>query len=150
MKKLLTFIASLISLQVFAQYEPIMHNELDYNGFKVEYDNDARIPRFVYYKLTDCAYIPLVRGQFIQDEDVSNCPGTWEYNGSGYDRGHLFAFNFTCNQSQANDCMIMTNICPMTSTLNRGIWRQLENFEYNRDSDGIFCVSGYIYIFRSI
>lgn len=77
MRKLFISLILLIPLYLFAQYEPLMSNRLGYNEYVVNYDCDSRIPRFIYYKLTNCTYIPLVRGKLV-DLDKSKLIATIE------------------------------------------------------------------------
>jgi endonuclease G len=55
-----------------------------------------------------------------------------DYTGSGYDRGHMapnatIAYAFGCDAQR--ETFLMSNVCPQTPTLNRGIWAQLEDDE---------------------
>lgn len=51
-----------------------------------------------------------------------------DYKGSGYDRGHLIASaNQIETEIQNSETFLLSNMSPQTSTLNRKIWRRLED-----------------------
>lgn len=58
-----------------------------------------------------------------------------DYQGQGYDRGHLVA---SANQGdtaiQNSETFLLSNMCPQTDGFNRGIWKKLE--EKVRELDG--------------
>lgn len=72
-----------------------------------------------------------------------------DYNGSGYDRGHLSPAADNSHSTEAmKDCMEMTNIIPQTPELNRGPWKKLEENCRDwckRDGSTVYIVAGPIY-----
>lgn len=69
-----------------------------------------------------------------------------DYTGSGYDRGHLCpAADNEFSVVAMKECMILTNICPQTPELNRGIWETLESHTRNIAKSGkgdLYVVAG--------
>ncbi len=52
-----------------------------------------------------------------------------DYTGTGYDRGHMApnaALLAQYGQIAQLETYLMSNICPQTGSLNRGIWAKLE------------------------
>lgn len=79
---------------------------------------------------------PLVPGQSAQLED---------YQGSGYDRGHLVpAGDMTRNSTAMSETFFMSNMSPQTASFNRGIWKKLEEQirDWSLDLDTIYVVTG--------
>lgn len=107
---------------------------LDHKFFKVHYDPQIRLARYVEYTLKKENLLEKRgkrRNKFIPDPILvdSNLPfvTTKEYTRTGFDRGHLApSADFTFSQ-EANDLtFVMSNIAPQTPLLNRGVWKNLE------------------------
>ena len=71
-----------------------------------------------------------------------------DYVGSGYDRGHMAAFEDVNHDAlAAADSMMLTNVIPQSASNNRGIWRVLESRIREASLSGkLFVISGPIYI----
>ena len=53
---------------------------------------------------------------------------TYDYKGSGYDRGHMCpSADMKWSPAAQRDCFYMSNICPQDRSLNSGAWSKLEN-----------------------
>lgn len=65
---------------------------------------------------------------FMEDLDVrSPRADTYDYNGSGYDRGHMCpAADNKWDRVAMTQSFLMTNICPQNPELNRGDWNEIE------------------------
>lgn len=68
-----------------------------------------------------------------------------DYQGSGYDRGHLCpAADMALNLTAMSETFFMSNMSPMVPAFNRGIWSKLE--DWVRDAalqeGGLFVVTG--------
>lgn len=103
---------------------------LERTGYVASYNADNRIPNWVMWQLTaDHASGPYKRDgvKFTPDSEVSNSPTTYDYQRTGYDRGHMCpsADNRWSAQAQ-QDCFLMTNICPQNHNLNTGDWSEME------------------------
>lgn len=75
----------------------------------------------------------------------SNPVKSTDYQGSGYDRGHLCpAADMALNLTSMSETFFMSNMSPMLPSFNRGIWSKLE--DWVRDSalqeGGVFVVTG--------
>lgn len=70
------------------------------------------------------------RPSFLVDRSVPACPHPNDYNGCGYDRGHM-APNHAIVSRYGDDVrrltFLMSNIAPQTAELNRGVWRDIEH-----------------------
>ena len=102
---------------------------VDYQGFTVYFDADARVPRCVIYELTAAETMgtePRGKG-FESDPTVKGCPDPKDYAGSGMDRGHMApAGDMKWSAQAMSESFLMTNICPQDKSLNEGGWNRLE------------------------
>lgn len=107
--------------------EQILHRA----GYTASYNHELKLPNWVAWHLTaDHTNGPFKRKgrAFTEDEEVEEPrANTYDYQRSGYDRGHMCpsADNRWSEQAQA-DCFLLTNICPQLHALNDGDWRILE------------------------
>lgn len=107
--------------------EQILHRA----GYTASYNHELKLPNWVAWHLTaDHTNGPFKRKgrTFTEDEEVEEPrANTYDYQRSGYDRGHMCpsADNRWSEQAQA-DCFLLTNICPQLHALNDGDWRILE------------------------
>ena len=107
---------------------------LDHRWFKVHYDPQIRLARYVEYTLERENLLHKLgkrKNKFIPDPILvkSNLPfaTTKEYTRTGFDRGHLApSADFTFNQAANDQTFVMSNIAPQTKLLNRGVWKNLE------------------------
>ena len=59
---------------------------------------------------------------------ISQQVTTYDYKGSGYDRGHMCpSADMKWSPAAQRDCFYMSNICPQDRSLNSGAWSKLEN-----------------------
>lgn len=82
---------------------------------------------------------------FKQDNRV-NSHKPQKFNKIGYDRGHLSAAANTTNFETIKESFLMSNIAAQTPALNRGPWRELE--EYTRSvasKERVEVITGVIY-----
>lgn len=121
---------------------------ITHSYYSLSYSSTHRQAEFVYY------YLPpshIGGGQartddFRADPKVKSNPvkGT-DYQGSGYDRGHLCpAGDMTINRTAMSETFFMSNMSPMVPSFNRGIWSKVE--DWVRDaalaSGGLYVVTG--------
>ena len=119
----------------FAVNKPSSYELLDHGIFKVYYDIDKRMARYVAYQLTAEKLKQKVakrKNSFKADPLLikRNLPYVKpsEYKGSGYDQGHLApAADFSFSQEASNTTFVMSNMAPQEPTLNRGVWKKLED-----------------------
>jgi endonuclease G len=107
---------------------------LIYKGFVVSYDSLNKIAEYSLHHLDPAQIsgsgIPAKRRNgFFMDYRLGEFSSTnMDYKGSNYDRGHLVpAGDFRWNQLLKDETFVLTNVAPQNSSLNRGIWRKLEN-----------------------
>lgn len=103
--------------------------EKKYKGMDLSFNPRCHIPNWVSWELTaDETYGDVTRtNKFSCDEDVEGCAETWDYNYSGYDRGHMApAGDMKWDKKAMDETFLMTNICPQVKSLNTGSWKRLE------------------------
>lgn len=120
-----------------------------HDGFTLSYNNRHLLPNWVAWVLTSARLQGSERraDNFQPDMLVQNGPvaDTYDYRGSGYDRGHMCpAADCKHSRQSQNDCFLMTNICPQTHQLNAGDWQTLEDLcrRWARRYDSIYIVCG--------
>lgn len=100
-------------------------------GYTVSYNRELRIANWVAWHLT----AEHTGGQhkrqgmaYMEDTEVpAPRATTYDYQQSGYDRGHMCpsADNRWSSKAQ-QDCFLLTNMCPQNHSLNGGDWNDLE------------------------
>lgn len=117
-------------LEVPAQLTGLNEIVLRRTGYTVSYNPDTRIPNWVAWHLTaehtDGAVSRM--SQYLEDEDVPAPRATNDdYRGSGWSRGHLCpAGDNKWSELAMKESNLLTNICPQHTSLNSGLWNQIE------------------------
>jgi len=143
MKTSLTLL--LIFLSISVQAETL---RLDYEGFSIWLDCQSRSAiKFQYNAQRDYGSFKRHRS-FYLDPDVSKtCQqlSTQSYT-PGFDRGHLVPANHLDHSKLAiKQSNYMTNVLPMSISLNRGAWYESEKIvECYRDIDELLVIGGAI------
>jgi len=102
-------------------------------GYAGLYDPAEKTPLWVAERLTKRSFAANAeRDQldFIPDPDIpyGALPFNSDYEGSGYDKGHLApAADFKSSQAAMNATFQFGNAVPQTPQSNRGVWKQLED-----------------------
>lgn len=115
------------------QPAPYGNNEVIFfkNSFIVSYNMKTKCPNYVAWQLTK----ERVKGQvtrtdeFIGDDVIAEASRveSYDYNGSGYDRGHMCpAADNRHDEMSMLQSFMMTNICPQDHDFNAGDWNDLE------------------------
>lgn len=117
--------------------------------FALSYHNGRHIANWVSWQLNSSWLGEVTRrNDFRPDETL---PNGWEqvvprdYNGSGYDRGHMTPSGDRTRTVQDNSAtFVMTNILPQAPDNNQGPWAELENYsrELVRDGKELYIVAG--------
>ena len=99
--------------------------------FIISYNVGTLCPNYVCWSLTPSRAKGRVQrsNNFHADDVMSErCRvDFFDYNGSGYDRGHMCPAGDNKNTTKAMDeSFSMTNICPQNHNLNTGAWNDLE------------------------
>lgn len=100
-----------------------------YKGMDLSFNPQYHIPNWVSWELTgDETRGEITRSnKFAADPDVEGSAKTWDYNYSGYDRGHMApAGDMRWNKEAMEQTFFMTNIVPQAKVLNAGTWKNLE------------------------
>ena len=101
--------------------------------YSLSYNRAKAIPNWVMWRINKNSFGDIQRqNDFRPDERL---PDGWtqitpyDYNGSGYDRGHLCPSADRSSSLEANSStFLMTNIAPQTHSLNAGPWEKLESY----------------------
>ena len=105
-----------------------------HGNYESVFSISARYPVFVEWWVTkeklQCANPVKRQDRFLPDPQLrrySNLDS--DYRGSGYDRGHLSpAADARCNATHMEESFYFTNMAPQTPALNRGQWKNLEEW----------------------
>lgn len=120
---------------------------INYKGFTVGFNPDMHIPNWVTWELTaDETKGNAPRyNSFSSDPRVEGSAEKWDYNYSGYDRGHMApAGDMKWSEEVMKNTFFMTNICPQANSLNTGTWKKLEEKcrQWARADSSIIIVCG--------
>ncbi len=121
--------------------------EKRYKGMDVSFNPQYHIPNWVSWELTEEETSGDVArtNKFLADPDVEGSAESWDYNYSGYDRGHMApAGDMKWDKDAMAETFYMTNICPQVKSLNTGTWKRLEEkCRYWAEIDGsLYIVCG--------
>ena len=99
--------------------------------FIISYNTDNLCPNYVCWSLDANRVNGTVKrtNNFHADPELTGrgVVDKSDYNGSGYDRGHMCPAGDNKNsEAGMDDSFCMTNICPQHQNLNRGAWNELE------------------------
>ena len=102
-----------------------------HEGYTVSYNSDYRIANWVAWELTsqEAKSTKVERSnKFVKNPFVTGVSATNEdYTRTGYDRGHLApAADMKWSEKAMRESFYLSNICPQSPALNRGIWKELE------------------------
>lgn len=124
---------------------------LQRTGYTLSYDAKNKTPQWVAWELTK----EETRGkeertnEFQPDPDVMGAKVvTYDYSGSGYDRGHMApAGDMKWSKKAMQESFYMSNICPQDHNLNTEDWNDLEmkSREWARRYGKVYIVCGPIY-----
>ena len=120
-------------------------------GYTLSYDAKNKTPQWVVWELTKAE----TKGNeertndFQPDPDVIGAKVvTYDYSGSGYDRGHMApAGDMKWNRKAMQESFYMSDICPQNHNLNTEDWNDLEmkSREWARRYGKVYIVCGPIY-----
>jgi endonuclease G len=121
---------------------------IEHTYYSLSYSNTHRQAEFSYYYLSPAS----IQGGQARTDDFRVDPKvkadpvkSTDYQGSGYDRGHLCpAADMALNLTAMSETFYMSNMSPMTPSFNRGIWSKLEDWVRNAalQEGGLFVVTG--------
>ena len=122
-------------------------------AYIVGYDEDSGNPAWVAY------YIPPIPKKsqsgkrpstFTVDSRTKAKITNQDYAKTGYDKGHMapnYAIGSRYGTNAQLETFLLSNICPQTPRLNRGIWKSLESLVANQFAQkrGVWVVTGPLY-----
>jgi len=117
-------------------------------GYTLSYNEKHEQANWIAYLLTADEILKAVSrtDNFRPDAAVrTGSAGNQDYQGSGYDRGHLAPAADMCWSRQAMDeSFFYSNMSPQDQGFNRGIWKQLETQvrKWAVDNQAIYVVTG--------
>jgi endonuclease G len=121
---------------------------IQHSYYTLSYSSTHRQAEYSYYYLSPES---ILGGQartddFRIDPKVkANAVKSTDYQGSGYDRGHLCpAADMSLNLTAMSETFYMSNMSPMAASFNRGIWSRLEDWvrEEALGNSGLHVVTG--------
>ena len=117
-------------------------------GYTLSYNEKHEQANWVAYELTATETKKTVErsNDFRPDEAVRTGSATNEdYQGSGYDRGHLApAADMGWSEKAMEESFLYSNMSPQAPSFNRGIWKRLEEQvrQWAIDNQSIYIVTG--------
>lgn len=102
---------------------------VEYTGMNIGFNPKLHIPNWVAWQLTaeEADGDEPRTNKFFADENVPGSAESFDYNYSGYDRGHMApAGDMKWDKHAISESFLMTNIVPQTKALNSGAWKRLE------------------------
>lgn len=103
---------------------------IKYKGYTVLYNKNTLLPDWVAYELTreEANGKEKRSNKFTVDPTIKGRSATnADYKNSGYDRGHMApAADMGWGEDIMRESFYFTNICPQSPSLNRGVWKELE------------------------
>ena len=122
---------------------------LEHKGFIISYNDEARIPLWVAYELTD----EETRGDLDRDEYEFRMDPSYkstqamreDYYPNDWSRGHMApAADFEWDAEAMGETFYLTNICPQDRELNKNDWNYLEKQVRNwaREFGKVWVVTG--------
>lgn len=124
-------VISVQNLEIPAKLKDRSEKMLKRSNYTVSYNRNWNLPNWVAWELNKDE----TRGKNNRNEEFTSDPDlpkdnqveSWDYSGSGYDRGHMCPAGDNHFDAKAmNESFYMSNICPQDHELNKGKWNDLE------------------------
>jgi len=128
--------------------------KITYKSFTIYFNDKIELPvKSVYYFKNYYAINNFKRTSFIKDPIKNNQHSSSDYSKISYlyDKGHLVPNDDMGFDSLSQiQSMYYTNCAPQINSLNRGVWKQLENIiklkgKYLPDNDSIYVETGILF-----
>ena len=105
---------------------------IKHKGYTASYNKDWKVSNWIAYELTAEETQGSVKrnNKFVEDPKVpaGQSATNKDYARSGFDRGHLApAADMTWDETAMKESFYFSNMAPQEPTLNRGIWKKLED-----------------------
>lgn len=121
-------------------------------GFVVGYSDTRMDPLWVCYRVFSVENPTAEKrpSRFKVDKRTCSQVKHDDYTNSGYDRGHMapnYAIATRYGRNAQLETFLMSNVCPQTPGLNRGLWKKLESEtrEYSDDFEEVWIITGPIF-----
>lgn len=124
-------VISVQNLEIPAKLKDRSEKILKRSNYTVSFNRNWNLPNWVAWELNKDE----TRGKNNRNEEFTSDPDlpkdnqveSWDYSGSGYDRGHMCPAGDNHFDAKAmNESFYMSNICPQDHELNKGKWNDLE------------------------
>lgn len=121
---------------------------VQHQGYSLGFNADAHQASWVAYLLTAAEVRSANRprtNNFRPDPQVPASATDADYDGSGYDRGHLApAEDQSYSAATMSESFFYSNMSPQVPAFNRGVWRRLEELVrfWASSYDSVFIVTG--------
>ncbi len=147
MKKLLTLSTILVLFSAFIKTDSSALLIIKHQWYTTWFDPVSKVPVMTVYFYTKRNRDKLVeRTPFTKDRQVSSsAQGSDDDYSAPYDRGHLVpARDMQFSTDAMEDVMVYTNIAPQWNSLNRGPWKEVENYvrELSVEYDSLWIATG--------
>lgn len=111
--------------------------KLENSSYTVIFDKQAFCPLYAFYEINFDNYdYHFKRSAITLDKRLhrSEQGNSFDYSkNKNFDRGHLVpVVDFDFDKNLLKEINIYTNIAPQDTRLNRGVWRDLENYIHNK------------------
>jgi endonuclease G len=121
---------------------------INHTGFSLLYNETHEQASWVAYQLTKEETVKIVErtDKFIKDPKVNSGSATdKDYEGSGFDRGHLApASDMGWSSTTMAESFYYSNMSPQTPSFNRGVWKKLEELvrTWAVENEAVYIVTG--------
>ena len=117
---------------IFTEQFPITLPVIKRENYVLAYDGRTRNAHFVYHKLTPEVLDTHISRETLDFKEDPLIPEHLratkkDYQGSGFDRGHLCAAADSLSQTAMEESFFLSNSSPQTPAFNRGFWKKIEN-----------------------
>jgi endonuclease G len=134
LKALILLLVVVVSSQARIKYDTL---SVKHKFYSAAFDTTLRYPIVVRWLVCQKSLTCSARSERTDKFDPDPKLLKWtdldkDYKGSGYDRGHnMPAYDNGCDSAGQVECFYYSNMAPQTPKLNRGDWKELE--DYTRD-----------------
>lgn len=127
-------------------------NVVSHTGYVLSYNSETNCPNWVAWELTrqEASSQGRRSDEFAPDPalDRRHQVTTYDYKGSGYDRGHMCpAGDMKWSPTAQRECFYMSNMCPQLHALNAGSWEKLESAcrRWAKQEGSVYIACGPVY-----
>ncbi len=121
---------------------------ITHQAYTISFNKASHVANWVAYELTAGETVAVVKrnNKFISDPLLTSCTlSNADYEGSGYDKGHLAPSADMCFSYETMvESFYLSNMSPQDPGFNRGIWSKLEKQvrQWAIDNKAVYVVTG--------